>query len=153
MLSILRDISDAKAAEDRLSAAQQALRTSEARYRTAFQLSIDAVNINRISDGLYIEVNQAFLDITGYDREDVIGRSSFEVNIWADVRDRQNLLEILRNNSSCRDLEARFRKKDGTQIWGLMSASVIELDGVPCILSVTRDVSDAIDCCINNATV
>ena len=142
-LSILRDISDAKAAEDRLSAAQQALRTSEARYRTAFQMSIDAVNINRISDGLYIEVNQAFLDITGYVREDVIGRSSFEVNIWADVRDRQNLLEILRNNSSCRDLEARFRKKDGTLIWGLMSASVIELDGVPCILSVTRDVSDA----------
>src|ERR1039457_389145 len=142
-LSILRDISDAKAAEDRLSAAQQALRTSEARYRTAFQMSIDAVNINRISDGLYIEVNQAFLDITGYVREDVIGRSSFEVNIWADVRDRQNLLEILRNNSSCRDLEARFRKKDGTLIWGLMSASVIELDGVPCILPVTRDVSDA----------
>ena len=142
-LSILRDISAAKAAEEQLAAAQQALRTSETRYRIAFQMSLDSVNINRMTDGHFIEVNQAFLDITGYEREDVIGKSSLEIDIWADPRDRQNLLEIFQHNSFCRDLEARFRKKNGELVWGLMSASVIELDGVPCILSVTRDISDA----------
>jgi diguanylate cyclase (GGDEF)-like protein/PAS domain S-box-containing protein len=141
--AVTQDISDAKAAEARLAAATEALRVSEERYRTAFQTSLDAININRLEDGVYIDCNAAFLKITGYEREEVIGRSSLELAIWADTRDRSNLIEILRRNSVCRDLEARFRKKDGEVFWGLMSASVFELDGVPCLLSITRDISDA----------
>ncbi|MBU0752982.1 MAG: PAS domain S-box protein, partial [Gammaproteobacteria bacterium] len=121
---------------------QQRLIESEERYRTAFQTSLSAVNINRLSDGLYIEVNQAFLDILGYRREDVIGRTSLELNIWADPADRQRLVEALQHEGKCRDLEARFRRKNGELIWGLMSASVMDFDGVPCILSISSDISE-----------
>ncbi|MGA9667684.1 MAG: PAS domain S-box protein, partial [Terracidiphilus sp.] len=142
-ITVVEDINAAKAAELRLSAAQEALRMSEGRYRTAFQTSIDAIAINNLSDGKYIEVNQAFVDITGYSPEELVGHTSLELGIWVDPRDRVRMTEEIRVNSSCRNLEAQFRKKNGTVLIGLMSASVIEIDGVQCVLSVTRDVSEA----------
>jgi len=143
VLCIARDISAAKAAEERLAAAQRALQASETRYRTAFQTSIDAININRMSDGCYVECNEAFLNIMGFERHEVIGKTSLELNIWANPRDRKNLVEILRQYQRCGNIEAQFRKRNGEVFWGEMSASVIEIEGVPCILSITRDISGA----------
>jgi signal transduction histidine kinase/ActR/RegA family two-component response regulator len=70
----------------------------------------------------------------------VIGRSSLDLNVWADAADRQHLVELLRRDGRCQNFEARFVKKSGEILWGLMSASVLELEGVPCILSITRDI-------------
>ena len=140
---LAEDINARKAAEERLAAAAEALRVSEERYRTAFQTSLDAININRLSDGKYIDVNQAFLDITGYEREEVLGKTSLELEIWTEPRDRQVMTEMVRQNSSCRNLEIQFRKKNGNVFWGQMSASIMEVDGVPCILSITRDLSES----------
>ena len=122
--------------------AEDALAMSEERYRLAFQNSLDSVNINRLSDGMYVEVNQAFLDIMGYAAHEVMGRTSLELDIWADPADRQHLVDELRQNGRCHNFEARFRRNDGTVIWGLMSAVVMELEGVPCILSITRDITE-----------
>ncbi|MGA2086573.1 MAG: EAL domain-containing protein, partial [Terracidiphilus sp.] len=143
IISITRDTSDAKAAEERLASAQEALRASEERYRTVFQTSPDLVDINRLDDGTFIDANDAYLDILGFEREEVIGRTSWELNIWADPRDRQSFVELLRQNSNCRNLEANLRRKNGEIFSALISAAVIELDGVPCIVSITRDMSAA----------
>jgi len=137
-----RDTSKAKASAARLAAAQKALRVSEQRYRTTFQMSIDSIAINRLDNGKYVEVNAAFFEIMGYKSEEVLGRTSLEIGIWADPEHRLTLIEELRKNSLCRNLEARFRKKNGEFVWGLMSASMIDLDGVPCVLSVARDITD-----------
>ena len=143
LISFVEDINPRKAAEQSLTAAQEALRHSEERYRTAFQTSIDAININRLDDGVYIEVNKAFLDVVGFSRDEVIGRSSIDLAIWADCADRQRMVDQVSRTSICRDLEARFRKKNGEVFWGLMSASLIEIEGVPCVLTITRDISAA----------
>jgi diguanylate cyclase (GGDEF)-like protein/PAS domain S-box-containing protein len=143
VLTVTQDISDAKAAEQRLAAAQEALRTSEERYRVAFQTSLDAININRMDDRRYIDCNQAFLDMTGYEREEVLGQTSPQVEIWANPRDRMTMMEMMRQNTNCRGLEIQFRKKSGELFWGEMSASQMEIDGVPCILFITRDLSAA----------
>ena len=135
MHGIIKDITERKRSE-------MQLRESGERYRTTFEMSVDAVNINRLSDGAYVDVNKAFLNITGYEHQEVLGQSSLHLSIWADPSDRLKLTEALRANSVCHNLEAQFRKKDGTLVWGLMSASLIELDGVPCVLSVTRDISE-----------
>jgi len=139
----IADIQQRKAAERGLAAAQEALLRSEARYRTAFLTSIDSININRLEDGLYIDANQAFLDVTGFDRAEVIGRTTREVNIWVDPEDRLRIIEALHRAGSCRDFKARYRVKDGKILWGLMSASVFELDGAACVLSITRDITEA----------
>jgi diguanylate cyclase (GGDEF)-like protein/PAS domain S-box-containing protein len=141
-LTLVQDINARKQAEELLAAAQEALRVSEERYRTAFQMSLDSINLNRLSDGIYVECNNAFLETTGYTREEVIGHGSIELNIWENSADRGRLVEMLNRRGVCRNLEARFRKKNGEMYWGLMSASVIELEGVPCILSISRDISE-----------
>ncbi|HEY3432830.1 MAG TPA: EAL domain-containing protein [Rhodocyclaceae bacterium] len=120
---------------------KEALERIEQRYRAAFQMSLDSINITAM-DGRYIEVNQAFLDCTGYTRDEVIGRTSLELNIWVDPADRLRLVEAIKRDSFCRDLDACFRKKNGEYLWGLMSATVIELDGETRILSVTRDFTE-----------
>jgi two-component system, cell cycle sensor histidine kinase and response regulator CckA len=124
--------------------AEEALRKSEAKFRAAFLTSPDSININRLSDGLYLDVNDGFLQITGYDREEVLGRSSTELGIWADDKDRKRLGIELEKNGFVENLEANFRCKDGTIRSCLMSARVIEMDGEPCILFITRDISDRV---------
>ena len=142
-ITVIQDINARKAIEASLASALQALSTSEERYRKTFQMSIDAVNINRLSDGIYVDVNPAFLDIIGYQREEVLGKGSLTLEIWADPADRLKLIEALKKDSVCHNLEARFRRKNGDLVWGLMSASLFELDGVPCVLSITRDITQA----------
>jgi diguanylate cyclase (GGDEF)-like protein/PAS domain S-box-containing protein len=142
-LTLVQDINARKDAEEQLVATQEALRVSEERYRTAFQMSLDCINLNRLSDGMYIDCNKAFLDMTGYTRDEVIGHTSVELNIWADLADREKLVQMLTLRGACRNMEARFRRRNDGIIWGLMSASVIQLEGVACILSITRDISDA----------
>jgi diguanylate cyclase (GGDEF)-like protein/PAS domain S-box-containing protein len=142
-ITMVQDINARKETEQQLAAAQESLRKSEERYRTAFQMTLDAVNLNRVSDGMYIDCNKAFLGITGYGREEVIGRTSVDLNIWADLHDRQRMVERITKDGVCRNLEARFCRKNGEVFWGLMSASLIELDGVSCVLSITRDISEA----------
>jgi diguanylate cyclase (GGDEF)-like protein/PAS domain S-box-containing protein len=136
LLLVVRDITAAKTAAE-------ALRSSEERYRTAFQTSLDGININRLDDGRYIDCNQAFLDAMGYKREEVLGRTTQELGIWANPRDRQTVIAILQRDACCRRIEAQFKKKNGEVFWGEMSSSVIEIEGITCVLSVTRDLSAA----------
>lgn len=141
-ITFVEDINARKDAEQALNTAVKGLKTSETRYRTVFQTILDSVAIGRASDGMFVEVNEAFLRLTGYERSEVIGRTAEEVNIWAEESDRKTMTEALELNSSFRDIEIRIRKKNGEVFWGLVSGSVIDLDGVPCILSVTRDISN-----------
>ena len=143
IIALVEDINALKAAEQTLARVQEALRISEERYRTAFQTSLDAININRVNDGRYVECNKAFLDMVGFAREEVLGRTSLELGVWADPKDRQTMIDLISRNGSCRDLESRFRTKEGRIFWGLMSASAIEIGGVPCVLSITRDITNA----------
>ena len=122
--------------------AQAALLQSEERYRTAFRTSPDAININRLSDGLYLDVNDGFLDLTGFTRDEVIGKTSQELNIWRNAQDRQRLIEALQRDGFCSNLEVDFVLKDGSVKTALMSAQVLTLEGVPTILSITRDISE-----------
>ena len=141
LTTIVEDINTRKAAEQRLAGALAAIKSSEEHYRTLFRLSLDAVSISRSGDGQYVEVNDGFLNTFGYERGEVIGRTALELGLWADQNASQNAIDILREGAVFHNVEAQFRRKDGSTLWGVMSASAIELDGVPCTFSVTRDIS------------
>ena len=122
--------------------AQKALESSETKFYTAFRTSPDAVNINRLSDGLYLDINEGFTKLTGFTQQDVAGKTSAEISIWNDPQDRVRLVEGLVAEGTVNNLEAEFRRKDGTLTTALMSAQVIDVEGEQCILSVTRDISE-----------
>ena len=115
---------------------------SEELFRKAFVTSPDSININRLSDGLFVSLNTGFTRITGYSEEEIIGKTSYDISIWSDNRDRARLVEELKAKGKVTNMEARFKMKDGTLIDGMMSATIIDLDGIPHILSITRDVTD-----------
>ncbi len=121
---------------------ENALRESENKFSLAFDASPDAVNINRLVDGLYVEINKGFERLTGFTKADISGRTSLEIDIWHDPADRQRLVKDLQENGYCENLEARFRRKDGSLTTALMSARVISLQGEPHIISITRDISE-----------
>jgi PAS domain S-box-containing protein len=123
-------------------AAAEALELSEEKFSTAFLTSPDAININRLSDGLYMDINQGFTRLVGYTREEAIGKTSSELNIWADPTDRLRLVKALVEKGEVNNLEARFRLKNGDVRIGLMSARPMVIQGEKCVLSITRDIHD-----------
>ncbi|MDP3478834.1 MAG: PAS domain S-box protein [Desulfoprunum sp.] len=118
------------------------LRESERKFALAFDASPDSVNINRLEDGLYVEINKGFERLTGFTRDDVMGKTSLDIDIWHDPADRLRLVQSLKEKGYCENLETRFRRKDGSVATALMSARVISLHGVPHIISITRDISE-----------
>ncbi|MBL7006313.1 MAG: PAS domain S-box protein [Spirochaetia bacterium] len=121
---------------------ERLLLESENLFKAAFHTSPDAVNINRLEDGLYIDINKGFTLLTGFTREDAIGKTSGEINIWQNPADRLELVRGLKEKGYYTNLQAEFRRKDGSVTTALMSASVIDLEGVPHIVSITRDISE-----------
>ncbi len=116
------------------------LRESEERYRTAFETSPDAININSL-DGRFVSVNEGFTRLTGYRQEDVFGKLSGEVGIWAVPEDREKMVSELKENGFVNNLEASFRCKDGSVKRGLMSARLITIKNERHILSITKDIT------------
>ena len=125
---------------DRRKQAESALQLSNALFQTAFAISPDAVTLNRMRDGVYTMVNEGFALLTGYAREAVIGKTTDEIGIWADPKERDRLMAALDEAGSIRNLEARFRLKDGSIRNSLVSANIIILNRQPYVLSITKDI-------------
>ncbi len=125
---------------DRRKQAESALQLSNALFQTAFAISPDAVTLNRMRDGVYTMVNEGFALLTGHARETVIGKSTDEIDIWVDPSELAHLMRALDEAGSIRNLEARFRVKDGSIRTGLVSANIIILNRQPYVLSITKDI-------------
>ena len=131
---VIKDITEQKQAE-------MALRSSEQRYRTAFQMSIDPMTLSRMRDGAMIDVNNAFLESMGCTREEVLGRTPDQLGIWEDSADLAFVRKALQTEGVCRDYQCRFRSRGGSLRWGTISVSLVEVDGELCALSTTRDIT------------
>jgi PAS domain S-box-containing protein len=110
-------------------------------FELIFNTSPDAVLITRPNDGLIVNINEKFTELTGYSRDESVGKSSLSINIWADPEDRRRVVAELGEKGFCENYEAVFNMKDGSRLTGIMSAKIINILGVPHIISVTRDIT------------
>jgi PAS domain S-box-containing protein len=132
--STIQDITERKKWEN-------ALLQSEDKFKKAFLTSPDCFNINRLDDGMFIALNTGFTKTLGYSETETLGKTYIELNIWFDLEDRKKWIAELSENGSVDNFLARFRRKDGELIYGLVSASIIELNGIKHALSITRDIT------------
>ncbi len=115
---------------------------SEERFRAAFNVNPEPISIATMSDGRYIDVNDSFLRVTGYRREEVIGRTSLELNFWEDPETRLKIVNQLGAARSVRDFEIAFRTKSGERREGLGSAEPIHVAGQECLFTIFKDITE-----------
>jgi PAS domain S-box-containing protein len=123
-----------------LRAAAQASRESEERFAKIFRSSPLAFTISTQKEGRYLDVNDAFLQMLKYERKEIIGRSSLDLNVWVDPDDRVRMLQL--KDSPDKVLPTRMRTSRGETRQVNVSAELIELEGVPCVLAITQDVTE-----------
>jgi PAS domain S-box-containing protein len=121
---------------------EEALRRSEEKFSKAFLDSPTSLILTSMRDHRYIEVNEAFLDATGYQREELIGKTPLERAILVKPEQRTQLVQLVNERGSYRGVEIAFRTKSGEIREGLGSATKIEIEGEPCILAVVVDVTE-----------
>lgn len=122
-------------------AADAALRASEEKFAAAFALSPQAITITALPSGHFIEVNEALVRLGGYARDEVIGRTSVELGMWADITVWEQGREAILREGRLSQREMRFRRKDGGIIVGLVAAERIVVGGQPAILTVIADIT------------
>lgn len=121
---------------------QESLRHTEDRFYAVFRYSPDWAVITALEDGFYVDVNETFLRKTGYRREEVIGRTSTQLGIWADPGHRAELVSTLHAEGAVIDREVRFRMKSGKVRHMLWSADVIDFGGEKCLIAVAHDITE-----------
>ncbi len=152
-IAAFQDITQRKQAEHILSDYNQtleqqiaerttALRASEEKFASAFHASPVAMGILTLSDGRYIDVNASFCRTMGYPREQVIGRTCTDLNLWKHLEDRDRIFQMMAEMGSVRDQEVEFRSRSGETLIIRGSGELINFDGTACILSIYEDVTE-----------
>lgn len=121
--------------------AEEALQASEHRFSIAFNSNPMLASISELEGGRFLAVNDSFVALTGYSREEAVGHTALELNLWPNPEDRRRVMEKLKKETRVRDYEASIRLKSGEKRVLLLSIEKIELDGQICLLHVADDIT------------
>ncbi|MGC2450150.1 MAG: response regulator [Candidatus Sulfotelmatobacter sp.] len=136
VLAQARDITERLQNEERL---QQ----SEERFSKAFRSSPLPITISTRAEGRYVDVNEAFLKMIGRPWEELVGHTVGELNVWAFPEDRNKMVEALDRDGRVSALETAFNSRANGERRVQVSAELVQLNGIPCVLAITNDVTEA----------
>ncbi|MEM9543423.1 MAG: adenylate/guanylate cyclase domain-containing protein [Cyanobacteria bacterium P01_E01_bin.42] len=120
----------------------EALQRSEEKFAKAFRASPYLLGITTLAEGRILEINDTFLETSGYTLEEVIGKTAIELGFWGNVRDRAKMVATLETEGRIRNQEYAFRIASGEMRIVRLSAEKIELDGEDCLLMVAYDITE-----------
>ena len=135
LVNTLRDITKRKQAE-------RELRLSEEKFSRIFQGSPDYITITRLDDGMVLDANEGFERVSGWRREEAIGRTSLELGIWIDPAQREGMRQIIDRDGAIRDFEFTLGRKGGERRVGLVSAATIVVGEEHLLVAIIRDITD-----------
>ncbi|MBI4786162.1 MAG: PAS domain S-box protein [Chloroflexi bacterium] len=121
---------------------EEALRLSEDRFAKAFRASPDGLSISRLADGQILEVNDSWERIFGYRRDQVLSKSSLELDLFVDPSQRQRIVEQLMTQGTLRDFELEIRRPSGERRTTSLTVERIRVGGEDCLLAMTRDITE-----------
>jgi len=113
----------------------------EEKFSKAFHNSINSITLTRLSDGMIIEANAGFLNITGYNPSEILGKTIIDLHFWDDEEERKIMVEEVLKTGKIVEKEFKFRRKSGEIITGLLSAGIVSINDENCILSNINDIS------------
>lgn len=140
--SLRREVAERARVEADLREGREALRASQQRFLSAFSSSPAVMTLARLRDGALFEVNEAFLSVTGFARDEVLGRSTVDLGIWVNPADREAVFRDVGEDGHVRGREVGIRLRDGRERTFLLAAELVEIDGEPSILSASLDVTE-----------
>ena len=117
------------------------LRASEAMLRNIFEASPDNIAVNRLSDGRFIAVNDDY-QVAGYTRDEVMASSVIALRMWPSTEDMSRFIQTIEQVGRVKNMEIKQRRKDGTIEIYLISASLVEVKGEQCVISMIRDITE-----------
>lgn len=120
----------------------EALLSSEEKFAKAFSANPNALVISYVDSGKIIEVNDTFLRIYGYSREEVIGRTSLEIHMYVDPEDRKRAKDQLITDGYLRNFEVRHRLKTGEVIIVLLSIELLQMNMGKTMLTIIQDITE-----------
>jgi len=132
-------LADLKHAEAALAEAEGGRKLSEEKFQKVFRSSPIPFSITTLKEGRFLDVNSAFERRYGYSREEVLGRTVHDLNIWEDPADRVRMVALLQKGGPIRNVITHLRTKCGEIKLTAYSADRIQFDGQPCILAVSED--------------
>ena len=118
------------------------LKESEEKFSKAFMSSPESIILSTIDDGIYIDVNDSFLKLSGYTREEIIGKSSVDLSIWDNPEDRKNFLDEFARNGYVKDFESVYRTKNGMKGYVSISAEKIKIGNKDCLIAISSEISE-----------
>jgi PAS domain S-box-containing protein len=121
------------------------LRESEEQLQTVFMMSPGVLVLSRLRDNVILDVNEGFTMATGYSKEEVVGRSVMELDLWQDFREREKFIEIIMEEGLVTNMEFQFRVKDQEVKVGLLSAAMVQLSDEPHLLFGAQDITEMKD--------
>lgn len=107
-----------------------------------FKNSSQPMSITTLVEGRYLDVNESFLSLLGYRRDEVIGRTSIELGIWKNSAQRAELVSSLERTGRVRGFETSLRGAEGQTLVWLSAADLIDLNGERCILVISNDITE-----------
>lgn len=108
---------------------------------SAFRDARNLVSVSRLADGVFVDVNPAFAEMLGFTRDEIIGKTAPELNIWPDPDQRRALLEELKAGGDCSNRPVTFRTRSGRPWDGLLTAEIIEHDGEHYVFTIIQDIA------------
>ncbi len=118
------------------------LKLSEEKFASAFNSGLVLMAISDVADGRFHEVNDAFVATMGYRRDEVIGKTSAELNLFVDTEARAAMRAQYHREGAIRNAELRVRTKSGAILWGLFSVTPIQVADKPMWLSTMTDITE-----------
>lgn len=122
--------------------AEAALRASEEKFAKVFHAGPLVLTITRLADGRFVDVNETFVQMTGYSREEALGHTPIEMGFWIEPERRSTGLAQLLSGRFPHNVEERFRMKDGSERTCLISAELLDLNGETCVVTVINDITE-----------
>jgi len=118
---------------------EHALRLSEERFAKAFRCSPVPMAISTMADGHYIDLNDAYAQMLGFTRDEMLGRTSVELGVWVDLDDRLRAIQTMREKRRICDWRLKLHSKSGETRHVLASAEIIVVNGLECLLAILND--------------